>query len=214
MYRARDTKLHRDVAIKVLPLWLMADLDQSARFDRTACLLATLNHPNIGAIYGVEDSGGVRALVLELVEGPTLAELLSGAPNQAPAAAAPSESVSRGAVARAVAVARVAYRRSARDRAADCGSVGRGSRAQDRASRFEAGKRQNHRPRNSEAAGFRHRDAASAPGRRNDAGARRNCRSWPDRWDRRVHVAGTDTRRVRRFPVRISFHWASSSSRC
>ena len=90
VYRARDTKLHRDVAIKVLPLWLMADPDQSARFDRTACLLATLNHPNIGAIYGVEDSGGVRALVLELVEGPTLAELLSGAPDQAPAAAAPA----------------------------------------------------------------------------------------------------------------------------
>ena len=104
VYRARDTKLHRDVAIKVLPLWLMADLDQSAHFDRTACLLATLNHPNIGAIYGVEDSGGVRALVLELVEGPTLAELLSGAPDQAPAVAAPSEAVSRGAVGRAVAV--------------------------------------------------------------------------------------------------------------
>jgi predicted ATPase len=106
VYRARDTKLHRDVAIKVLPLWLMADPDQSARFDRTARLLATLNHPNIGAIYGVEDSGGVRALVLELVEGPTLAELLSGAPDQAPAAAAPSESASRGAAARAVAAPR------------------------------------------------------------------------------------------------------------
>ena len=106
VYRAKDTKLHRDVAIKVLPLWLMADPDQSALFDRTACLLATLNHPNIGAIYGVEDSGGVRALVLELVEGPTLAELLSGAPDQAPAAAAPSEAVSRGAVGRAVAAPR------------------------------------------------------------------------------------------------------------
>ena len=102
VYRARDTKLHRDVAIKVLPLWLMADPEQSARFDRTACLLATLNHPNIGAIYGVEDSGGVRALVLELVEGSTLAELLSGAPHQAPAYAA-IESASREAAARAAA---------------------------------------------------------------------------------------------------------------
>ena len=103
VYRARDTKLNRDVAIKVLPTWLMADPDQRARFDRTACMLATLNHPNIGAIYGVEDSGGGRALVFELVEGPTLAELLSGAPHQAPAAAATSESASRGAEARGVA---------------------------------------------------------------------------------------------------------------
>ena len=205
VYRARDTKLHRDVAVKVLPLWLMADPDQGARFDRTACLLATLNHPNIGAIYGVEDSGGVRALVLELVEGPTLAELLSCAPHPAPTAAAPSESGSRGAATRGRGSARVAYRRSARVRAADRGRVGRGSRARDRASRFEAGKRQNQRPRNSEVAGFRHRDAGGAPGRRNGAGARRTCRSWPDRWNRRVHVAGTDTRRARRFPVRSVF---------
>jgi predicted ATPase/serine/threonine protein kinase len=97
VYRARDTKLHRDVAIKVLPLWLMADPDQCARFDRTACLLATLNHPNIGAIYGVEDSGGIRALVLELVEGATLAELLSGVPHGAPAATVRNESGSAGA---------------------------------------------------------------------------------------------------------------------
>ena len=102
VYRARDTKLNRDVAIKVLPTWLMADPDQRARFDRTAGMLATLNHPNIGAIYGVEDSGGVRALVLELVEGPTLAELLSGTPHQAPAAAATSESATREAAVRGV----------------------------------------------------------------------------------------------------------------
>jgi serine/threonine-protein kinase len=76
VYRARDTKLNRDVAIKVLLDAVAADPDRTARFSREAQVLASLNHPNIGAIYGIEDSGGVRALVMELVEGPTLAERL------------------------------------------------------------------------------------------------------------------------------------------
>src|SRR5262249_28233743 len=70
VYRAIDTKLNRDVAIKVLPKAFAADPDRLARFTREAQVLASLNHPNIAAIYGVEES----ALVLELVEGPTLAE--------------------------------------------------------------------------------------------------------------------------------------------
>ncbi len=74
VYRARDTKLGRDVAIKVLRDDFPADADRLARFEREARLLAALNHPHIAAIYGVEESGGVRALVLELVEGETLAE--------------------------------------------------------------------------------------------------------------------------------------------
>jgi len=76
VYRATDTKLGRDVAVKVLPQSFAADPDRMARFQREAKVLASLNHPNIAAIYGVED----RAIIMELVEGPTLAErLASGA---------------------------------------------------------------------------------------------------------------------------------------
>src|SRR4026208_2218225 len=77
VYRARDSKLGRNVAIKVLPDLFATDGDRLARFEREAKVLASLNHPNIAHIYGVEDSGGVSALVIELVEGQTLAELLS-----------------------------------------------------------------------------------------------------------------------------------------
>src|SRR5688572_16845683 len=74
VYRAHDEKLGRDVAIKVLPdLWLQ-DPERRARLDREARVLASLNHPHIAAIYGVEDAGGTRALILELVEGETLAD--------------------------------------------------------------------------------------------------------------------------------------------
>ena len=73
VYRATDTKLGRDVAVKVLPPSVAADPDRLARFQREAKVLASLNHPNIAAIYGVED----RAIIMELVEGPTLAERLS-----------------------------------------------------------------------------------------------------------------------------------------
>ena len=72
VYRARDTKLGRDVALKILPPAFTADADRVARFEREARLLASLNHPHIGAIYGFEDAGNVPALVLELVEGDTL----------------------------------------------------------------------------------------------------------------------------------------------
>src|SRR5438128_893916 len=91
VYRARDMKLHRDVAIKVLPESLGSNPERLARLEREAQMLAALNHPNIAAIYGLEDgpaeagpyvqigvgagfSRPVRALVLELVEGPTLAD--------------------------------------------------------------------------------------------------------------------------------------------
>jgi len=80
VYRARDTKLNRDVALKVLPDLFAADPDRLARFKREAQVLASLNHPHIGAIYGFEDSGSVHALVLELVEGPTLADRVARGP--------------------------------------------------------------------------------------------------------------------------------------
>jgi Tol biopolymer transport system component len=76
VYRARDTRLGRDVAIKVLPRAFTADPDRLARFEREARLLASLNHPHIGTIHGLEESEGVRALVLELVDGETLADRL------------------------------------------------------------------------------------------------------------------------------------------
>src|SRR5262245_8185032 len=77
VYRARDVKLNRDVALKVLPEAFTADPDRLARFTREAHVLASLNHPNIAAIYGFEESDGVRALVLELVDGPTLADRIA-----------------------------------------------------------------------------------------------------------------------------------------
>jgi len=77
VYRARDSKLGRDVAIKILPSHFTADPERRARFSREARLLATLSHPYIGAIYGLEEGNGVIALVLELVEGPTLADRLA-----------------------------------------------------------------------------------------------------------------------------------------
>jgi Tol biopolymer transport system component len=77
VYRARDRKLQRDVAVKVLPEGFAQDAQRLARFEREARTLAALNHPNIAAIYGVEEVGGVNALVMELVEGPTLADRLA-----------------------------------------------------------------------------------------------------------------------------------------
>ena len=80
VYRATDTTLHRAVAVKVLPKLLRLDVDRVARLQREAQLLAALNHPNIATIHGLQDAGDVLALILELVEGPTLAERLSGGP--------------------------------------------------------------------------------------------------------------------------------------
>jgi serine/threonine protein kinase/Tol biopolymer transport system component len=80
VYRARDAKLNRDVAIKVLPEAFAADAERLARFRREAQVLAALNHPHIAAIYGLEESGGIEALVLELVPGETLAERLARGP--------------------------------------------------------------------------------------------------------------------------------------
>ena len=80
VYRARDTRLGRDVAIKVVADRFLSMPDRLTRFELEARVLATLNHPHIGAIYGLEDADGVRALVLELVEGATLAERLADGP--------------------------------------------------------------------------------------------------------------------------------------
>src|SRR5437016_1642398 len=80
VYRARDEKLNRDVAIKILPDAFAQDSDRLARFRREAQVLASLNHPNIASIYGLEESNGFMALVMELVEGPTLADRLASGP--------------------------------------------------------------------------------------------------------------------------------------
>ena len=80
VYRARDSRLNRDVAIKVLPSEVAADHDRLARFEREAQVLASLNHPNIANIYGVDDSSGTPARVMELVEGPTLADRIAKGP--------------------------------------------------------------------------------------------------------------------------------------
>src|SRR5688500_1018183 len=80
VYRARDSRLNREVALKVLPDSFATDPERLARFEREAQTLAALNHPHIATIYGVEEKDGVRALVLELVEGQTLAELIADGP--------------------------------------------------------------------------------------------------------------------------------------
>ena len=80
VWRARDSKLGREVAIKTLPAEFAGDQDRLARFEREARVLASLNHPNIAGIYGLEESGGARFLVLELVEGETLAEVVRRGP--------------------------------------------------------------------------------------------------------------------------------------
>src|SRR5262245_45596167 len=80
VYRATDTNLKRAVALKVLPASVATDAERLARFQREAEVLAALNHPNIAAIYGLERSGGTTALVMELVEGPTLADRIVHGP--------------------------------------------------------------------------------------------------------------------------------------
>ena len=80
VYRARDTRLQRDVAVKVLPEVFATDAERLARFEREAQLLASLNHPHIAAIHGLEESNGVRALILEFVDGPTLADRIAQGP--------------------------------------------------------------------------------------------------------------------------------------
>ena len=93
VYRAHDTTLDRDVAIKVLPDAFATDPERLARFEREAKVLASLNHPNIAAIYGLEKSGETPALILELVEGPTLQEMLAPSPGLRPSSPPQGERV-------------------------------------------------------------------------------------------------------------------------
>ena len=100
VYRARDGKLNRDVAIKVLPEAVAEDAERLARFQREAQVLASLNHPHIAAIYGIEKTGNLEALVLELVEGETLAEKIAAGPaadRRGPRDRAPDRGRARGA---------------------------------------------------------------------------------------------------------------------
>src|SRR5262245_17136796 len=80
VYRARDQRLNRDVALKVLPELFASDAERLARFTREAQTLASLNHPNVAHIHGLEESGGARALVMELVEGEDLSAVIARGP--------------------------------------------------------------------------------------------------------------------------------------
>ena len=102
VYKARDTKLDRDVALKILPDAFVNDPERLARFQREAKVLASLNHPNIAAIYGLEDEGDSPALVLEYVEGPTLQELIGRAPAARGTSAAEVRAARGGGAPRAV----------------------------------------------------------------------------------------------------------------
>src|SRR3954462_13882564 len=86
VYRAHDTVLHRDVAIKVLLPTVAADPDRLPRFSREAQMLAALNHAHIAQIYGIEHADGVRGLVMEFVDGPTLADRIANGPPPPPPA--------------------------------------------------------------------------------------------------------------------------------
>ena len=97
VYRARDTRLERDVAIKVLPDSVVHDPDRLARFEREARVLAALNHPLIAHVYGFEQIGDRRAIVMELVEGPTLEERIAQGPIPIPEALAHRAAARRGA---------------------------------------------------------------------------------------------------------------------
>jgi serine/threonine protein kinase len=118
VYRARDSRLDRDVAIKILPELFAQDPERLARFEREAKALAALNHPNIAAIYGIEESGvqgpgsSVRALVMELVEGRDLSELI-GAAKATPYVAGGTTPYVPLPVADAIAIARSRYWTSA-----------------------------------------------------------------------------------------------------
>ena len=129
VYRARDARLNRDVAVKILPAAFASDPDRLARFKREAQVLASLNHPNIAAIYGFEETDGVLALVLELVEGPTLADRI----------AAGASGAGRGAA----------------DRQADCRRARMRAHAGHRPSRPEAGQHQSEAGRHGEGARLR-----------------------------------------------------------
>src|SRR5687767_13217089 len=88
VYRARDMRLNRDVALKALPAGTHDDPESRARFRREAQLLASLNHPHIAAVHGLEETAKVVALVMEFVEGRTLAEIIAGARSASTGAAA------------------------------------------------------------------------------------------------------------------------------
>jgi len=96
VYRARDDRLGRDVAFKVVPDRFLSIPGRRARFELEARVLATLNHPHVGAIYGLEEADGVRGLVLELVEGATLAERLAASPLSVPEALAIARRIADG----------------------------------------------------------------------------------------------------------------------
>ena len=136
VYRARDTKLGRDVAIKVLPPALSADHEYLARFKREAQVLASLNHPHIAAIYGLEEG----AIVMELVDGQTLAERIAGR--------------------------RAGDRRGTRNREADGGGARCRTREGRHPPRSEAFQREDHVERFRQAAGFRPGEVSPGPCRR------------------------------------------------
>ncbi len=177
VYRARDAKLNRDVAIKVLPEAVAEDAERLARFQREAQVLASLNHPHIAAIYGLEKAGNVEALVWSSSKGETLAERIAAGP--------------------------IPDRRSPRDRAADRGRARGGAREGDRAPGPQARQREGHAGRQGQGAGLRPGegadggpvvagpDALADPDGRVDAGGGR------DR-DGGVHVAGAGARQVGR----------------
>ena len=138
VYRARDLRLQRDVAFKILPPLFVSDPERLARFEREARLLASLNHPHIAAIYGIEESGAgaqrMPVLVLELVDGETIEDRLG------------KRSDSAG--------------RSDRDRVAGCGSSGGGARPRNRSPRSQTGEHQDRARRQGEGPGFRSRQSA------------------------------------------------------
>ena len=182
VYRARDTKLGRSVAIKVLPEAVATHPDRIARFEREAKVLASLNHPHIAALFGMEESAGRHFLVMELVEGETLAERIA------------SPTCIR---------TRPPCRRRAEDRAPDCGGARSRARVRNHPSRSEAGQHQGHARRGREGPGLRSREGIGGrpirpgPLAVADRQLRRHARRHHPR-DRCVHESGAGARQTSR----------------
>ena len=192
VYKARDTKLHRDVAIKVLPDVFTADPDRLARFEREAQVLASLNHPNIAQVYGLEDSGEPRARD-GTCRGPDALR------------ASRRRARSRPAVRERLAVGR-----------ADCRWPRRGARARDRPPRSEAGQRDRAQRRHREGARLRSGQGLRAgDGGRDELADRRRCHRGRARpWHRCLYVARAGSWTARRRALRHLGVRRGRSTRC
>ena len=215
VYRARDAKLGRDVAIKILPRAVTSDPDRLARFEREARMLAALNHPNICAIYGLEEADGIRFLILERVDGATLAERIAGSRLQgAGSGSTPKPEALSSKLDRALPIGEaLAIARQIADGARS------GARQRDRPPRPQTRQHQDHAGRRGQSARLRagEADKRRRVGPRSDRVA--HAHDWRhagrrDSGHRRLHEPGAGARARRSTSERTSGRSVASSTRC